>query len=110
MNKFEKKLQSKGQLIEAGAVVGGVKCLKVIPPSIYARVITRCPKCKKTSLFWMGNFKNGRSRCSHGCFRGRSRLSAQPDLPAAKKKEKIRKHTGKESTSDRFFRELEEEI
>ena len=98
---YEQWLKDQGKrVLSQGAVIDGVKLLKIVKPSLYIRVVTECPHCHEISVLFMGNFANGRSRCSNGCFRGRLRRSALPDLRAPKKKAKTKEHTGKKSAND----------
>jgi len=98
---YEQWLKDQGKrVVQEGDTIDGVQVLKIIKPSVYTRVATMCPHCGEVSIIFMGNFANGQSRCSNGCFRGRPRRSALPDLPAPKKKEKTKEHTAKKATSD----------
>jgi hypothetical protein len=74
MNQFEKKLRKAGTWIEAGYVSDdNVKVLHHLKPSQMARVVTECPHCERISVFWLTNYKHGRSKCSYGCFKGRAK-------------------------------------
>jgi hypothetical protein len=99
---FEERLRKAGKWIGPGHEDADTRVLKNIPPSKFPRLLVLCKRCKQVSVLWTGDYRDGKSKCSNGCFRGRPRRSALPDLPAPKTKEKAKKRTGKDADSDWF--------
>jgi hypothetical protein len=101
---FEQRLRKAGKWIGPGHEDDDTRVLDNIPPSKFHRLLVMCKRCERVSVLWAGDYRDGKSKCSYGCFRGRPRRSALPELPAPKKKEKTKKQSGK-SVSDWSFGE-----
>jgi len=99
---FEQRLRKAGKWIGPGHEDDDTRVLDNIPPSKFHRLLVMCKRCERVSVLWAGDYRDGKSKCSYGCFRGRPRKSAlpEPHLPTPKKNENTRKPTGKKSASD----------
>ena len=74
---YEQWLRDNGKrVVQEGDKIRGVRVLHIVKPSLYTRVVTECPRCQRVSVLFMGNFANGRARCSFGCFRHKQRKKA----------------------------------